>query len=264
MNRRPPPAGSQLERGLSDLARWIEVPPTPDLAGAVRGRIESRPRPYRRAPVGRLALAAAAVLVTAVAGVTLLSSTAREAVAGWLGIRGIDIVDEAPAPEVDAGLKLGRRTTLEDAQERVPFEILLPSTEGLGPPDDVYLVRTPLGGHAVSLLYRAGEGLPRAAGTGVGLLVTQFEAGLRQDLMQKVKAGGVEVEPVSIGSSQAYWISGDPHFVFFLDPSGGVIEDRTRLAGDTLLWERGEVSLRLESGLDKAQALEIARTMRAP
>ncbi len=72
------------------------------------------------------------------------------------------------------------------------------------------------------------------------------------------------MEAVRIGPSPAYWISGNPHYVFLLDPNGGVIEDRTRLAGDTLLWERNRVSLRLESGLGKARAVRIARSMRAP
>lgn len=255
---------THLERELGDLSTRIEVPSTPDLTGAVRERIEHRPPARPSLKAARLTLAAVVVGLAALCGGVLLSSTAREAIAGWLGIRGIDIVDEAPGPGVDAGLALGRRSTLDDAQSRVPFEILLPAAGDLGRPDGVYVDETPTGGRVVSLLYRAGEGLPRAAGTGVGLLVTQFEAGLRKDLLQKVKTAGVEVEPVRIGTSQAYWISGDPHFVFLLAPGGGVIEDRTRLAGDTLLWERGRVSLRLESGLGQAQALRVARSMRAP
>lgn len=264
MSRRHRDLSPRLERELTELGTTIQVPPTPELAGAVLGRIESPTARRQRTSAPRLALVAALLLGAVTAGVVLFSSAAREAVAGWLGIRGIDIVDEAPAPGVDAGLALGRRSTLDEAQSRVPFEILLPAAGDLGRPDGVYVDETPHGGRVVSLLYRAGEDLPRAAGTGVGLLVTQFKAGLREDLLQKVKSAGVEVEPVRIGTSQAYWISGEPHFVFLLDPDGRVIEDRSRLAGDTLLWERGRVSLRLESGLGKVRALRVARSMRAP
>jgi len=267
MNRRPGPLPSQLERALSDVGTKIQVPRAPDLAASVRSRLESQTARRGPIPAPRLALVAAVLLIAVLGGAFLFSSSAREAVAGWLGIRGVDIVEDAPTPaptHPDAGLPLGRRSSLEEARKLVPFEIALPAAPGLGRPDEVYVAETAYGGRSVSLVYRADHSLPSAAGTGVGLLVTEFEAGLRDDLMQKVRTAGVEVEPVRVGTSSAYWISGEPHLVLLLDPSGNVIEDRTRLAGDTLLWERGRVSLRLESGLGKGWALRIARSMLAP
>jgi hypothetical protein len=44
------------------------------------------------------------------------------------------------------------------------------------------------------------------------------------------------------------------------DPSGRLRDDAARLAGKTLLWEHGELTLRLEGDLSKAEALRIART----
>ena len=265
MNHRRGEKFAELEKELRNLGTTIQVPPAPDLSGTVIGRIESggaRRRP--RAPAVRLALAAAALLVVVTAGVVLFSSSARQAVAGWLGIRGVEIVDEAHTPGrmSDGRLILGRRASLEEARRAVSFRILVPA--GVGRPDKVYLATTAYGERAVTLVYEAGGPLPPAAGSRIGLLITQFQAGIRDDLIQKVRTRGVEVEAVSMGRSPAYWISGDLHYVFFLVPGGGVIEDRTRLAGDTLLWERGRVSLRLESGLGKADALRIARSMRAP
>ncbi|MDQ3752894.1 MAG: hypothetical protein M3333_08395 [Actinomycetota bacterium] len=263
MNNRRSDLSWHLEGRLRDLGTSFQVPPVPDLAETVRGRIEG-PAPSRLRPTARLVLAAAVLLAAVGAGVVLFSSSTRQAVANWLGIRGVEIVEEAPGPRhvTDGRLLLGRKASLEEARGMVPFGILLPA--GVGRPDEVYVAVTAYGGRAVSLVYGAGGALPPAAGTRVGLLITQWQAGIRDDLMQKVRTHGVEVEAVPIGRSPAYWISGDPHYVFLLDPSGGVIEDRTRLAGDTLLWERGQVSLRLESGLGKADALRIARSMRAP
>ncbi len=265
MNRGPRPLPSHLERKLSDLGTTIQVPPAPDLVAAVRSRIESQTGRRRFPPARRLAFVAAVLLIAVMGGVALFSSSAREAVADWLGIRGIDIVEDGSVPKhTGTSLSLGRKSSLGGAREVVPFEIALPAAPGLGRPDEVYVAQTAYGGRSVSLVYRAEGGLPPAAETRVGLLITQFEAGLEDDLMQKVRTAGVEVEPVRIGASPAYWISGKPHFVFLLDPGGGVIEDRTRLAGDTLLWERARVSIRLESGLGKGRALRIARSMRAP
>lgn len=264
MNRRHRAIPSNLEKELGELANAIAIPTTPELSERVRARIESPTARRRRMLAARFALAAA-VLIAAIGSVALFSSTAREAVADWFGIRGIDIVDNVPPPErTGRGLSLGQRSSLERARRLVPFEVSLPAVSGLGPPDEVYIDETNHGSRSVSLLYRAEGSLPPAAETSIGLLITQFEAGLDDDLMQKAKAPGVEVEPVRIGSSPAYWISGRPHFVFLLDPGGGVIEDRTRLAGNTLLWEWGRVSLRLESGLGKRRAVRIARSMRTP
>ena len=265
MNKRPRPHPSHLERELTDLGTAIRVPPAPDLVAGIRMRIESQTGRRRLTPAPRLAFVAAALLIAVLGGVVLFSTSAREAVAGWLGIRGIDIVEDAPTPNhANTRLSLGRRSSLSGARKLASFDIAVPAAPGLGRPDEVYVAETAYGGRSVSLVYRAGPSLPAAAGTRVGLLITQFEAGVEDDLIQKVKTAGVEVEPVRIGASPAYWISGNPHYVFLLDPGGGVIEDRTRLAGDTLLWESGRVSLRLESGLGKGRALPIARSMRAP
>jgi hypothetical protein len=38
--------------------------------------------------------------------------------------------------------------------------------------------------------------------------------------------------------------------------------DSRRIVGDTLLWARGGVTYRLESGLDRAAAIALAETLR--
>ena len=44
-------------------------------------------------------------------------------------------------------------------------------------------------------------------------------------------------------------------------PSGAVREAPARLAGNTLLWQRGDLTLRLEADITKERALAIARSV---
>jgi hypothetical protein len=46
----------------------------------------------------------------------------------------------------------------------------------------------------------------------------------------------------------------------FRDREGNFRESTARLAGKTLLWQQGDVTLRLEGELSKQQALRIARS----
>jgi len=258
---------NSLEARLAGLADHLLYPPAPDLAGPVRAHLQARPtrRPWdglalplrRRAPA--FALVAAVVAVAAVLG---LSGAARRAVAGWLGLPGLDvrIGGPEPAPRALGGdLNLGRPTTLRAARAGVSFEVRVP--EQMGAPDEVYVAHDVTGGR-VSLVYRSGAGLPAAPHSGVGLLVTQFEATLEEELMQKVVSSGSRVDFVSVHGRRAYWISGAPHFLLYVDDHGDVVEETMRLAGNVLAWEEASVTVRLETALGRGRALEIARSMR--
>jgi hypothetical protein len=58
------------------------------------------------------------------------------------------------------------------------------------------------------------------------------------------------------------WIAGRPHELVFVDANGQPRSDSVRLAGNTLLWQHGDVLVRLEAHVPKAEALRIAQTMR--
>src|SRR5207247_1380226 len=90
---------------------------------------------------------AAVVVVALVAGALLaFSPGARQAVADFLGLRGVRIQVEPsnPSPSllptsVGGPLQLGQQLSLAEARQRVRFPILLPNDPRLGPPDEVYL-----------------------------------------------------------------------------------------------------------------------------
>jgi hypothetical protein len=278
-----------LGRIVQSAGSSIDYPETPDLAGPVASRLRvvqpirrtsRHPRPWLRPvvrPVWQRVAVAAAIVALLTSGAVLVSPGARHAVAGWLGLRGVKIqgapsgtptptatsrVSPGPSLALGAGLDLGTRVTLADAQAAVPFTILVPSDPLLGQPDEVYL-RQGIIANQVTLLYRARPGLPAAAFTGAGLLLTEFQARVDEEfLLTKTVYLGSTVERVLVGADRGFWVSGQPHEVAYVDPDGQQEFDRARLAGNVLLWQHGDVTLRIEADIEEGQAIAFASSTR--
>jgi hypothetical protein len=231
-----------LERTLAGLAREVDVPPAPDLAGAVAARLTPR-RAYRR----RLLLVALAALV--LVGAVLAIPPARSAIGRLFGFGGVEIrrVDSLPPVTLQAPLDLGELTTLTAAQREVFFNVLTSKTY---PPERVYLGSTPAGGR-VSFLYGP-RSHPR-------LLVTEFLA-RTMPFAAKLAGPGTVVERVSVDGRPGVWVHGSPHVFYFLGADGVVHPEQLRLVGNVLLWQVGNLTLRLEGDVSKADAVQIAAT----
>jgi hypothetical protein len=264
-----------LEGALADLAASLEFPPTPDLAAAVAARLDQAPapapaRPRRRWwPAGwrRLAVAGLAAVLLA-AAVLVASPGTREAVARRLGLRGIGVQIGGPPPPTATttpgarlDLGLGDRVTLAEARRRVDWTVLVPTVPGFQQPDAVFISPVMPAGGRVDLVYRARPGLPASQFTDAGLLITEFQGRPTPEFLKKVAVMGV-VEEVTVGGEPGYWFSGEPHFFTYVDARGDFREEQTRLAGNTLIWQRGDLTLRLEGQLPKEQAIRIAESMR--
>jgi hypothetical protein len=277
---RPEP---ELELALRDLGAHLDFPATPDLAAAVATRLREAPAPRAPEPRARgvlarlprlpgwrrLALAGLAAVLLA-AAVLVVSPGTREAVARRLGLRGVDIriggerptptptVTTRPGARLELGL--GERVTLAQARRRVAFPVLVPTAAGFQRPDAVFVNTQPEGGR-VDLVYRARPGLPPSPYTDAGLLVTEFQGTLTPDFIKKVVGGGL-VEEVRVAGQPGYWFSGEPHFFTYQDRRGEITDEQTRLAGNTLVWQAGARTLRLEGQVAKREALRIAASMR--
>jgi hypothetical protein len=282
-----------LDHALQDLAALIDYPPTPDLTSVVRQRIQQGPgRPSRllalRAIVPAWQRLAAAVIVALILGGAILlaaSPSVRTGVADRLGLRGVQIVvapsPTAPAvvaasptatprptashtaiPSATPGLSLGfgKSVTLEQARARVTYPVLVPDVATLRSPDAVYLDETPPGG-MVSLVWQASPDLPALPNTDVGLVINEFQGSLDRNLFVKM-ADPSENHVVTVNGATGYWIAGGPHYVAYRDANGDVQFQPDRLAGNTLLWEQGGLTFRLESQLSESEALQIAASMR--
>jgi hypothetical protein len=250
---------NELERSLAEVGRRIEWPDAADLMSSVRAAIgDDTPRRVTPARV----LAYAATVAALVVAVSLLSFPGvRTAVADFLGIGGVRIDTEGPAPSPAAELDLGEKTSLARAQDSIAFEVRIPAA--LGRPDSVWL-DTRVAGGQVALAYDASPDLPAAPGTNLGALVTQFpDAQVSDQALKKVTGSqpGTTFEPVTVEGQQGFWISGEPHVIAYLEPDGDIRNETVRLAGNVLLWESDGVTYRIESTLSKSEALAIAESL---
>jgi RNA polymerase sigma factor (sigma-70 family) len=252
-----------------------------DMLGCARGTVKSRvSRGLARLRERLNAREAIAILVgAALLGLGLIAwPDARNAIADRLGLRGVSIthVDELPSPlptplstpapvapgptpqpvPVGASLGLGTPVALDQAAERFGAQVLLPAT--LGPPDAVYVLNG-----QVSLAYAARQSLPAVAQAGgVGLLLTEFRASVDTNMMAgKGVPSGTNLQEVQVNGGRGFWIEGAPH-LFFREANGNVRDSPARLAGNTLLWEQGGLTLRIESGLQRDPAMGIAEQVR--
>jgi hypothetical protein len=250
----------ELERALRDLGPRYPYPPTPNLASRVRGRITvkalARPRRFDvwRDP-RRLALVAAVLLVL-LGAAALANPTTRDAIAHFFHVRGVIVTRQSPLPSLPSitPLDLGRRTTMADAQSAVKFKIAVPAE--LGEPDAIYVVSGIPGGE-VALAYAPRAGIPLVKQTELGVLITEFRGDLNPGFMGKAVGPGTTLQETSVNGDPGWWIAGEPHMIY-VQVDGNGVSVPLRMAANTLIWEHGGVTYRIESGLSKAEAFRIA------
>jgi len=249
----------ELEARLRALADEVAWPATPDIAGAVarapRERAPRRFAPHRRGTRRALAALLAALLLVPAAAVAFPG--ARDDVLEWLGLRDVQI-RRVPGPPADARPELeadlGHRVALAQAEREAGFAAALPAE--LGEADRVRVT-----GRRISLLYAAGPGLPQLDGVDAGLILTESRGGLPGKYLEKLLFGATNAERVKIRGRRGVYISGGEHAYIYETPSGTVEEDRSLLAGPTVIWVAGGRVHRLETAAPRATALRIARSV---
>jgi hypothetical protein len=288
LNALPEP---ELERALRDLGPSIAwptagtaAPGLPDLATSVRFRIEALPAPapqrtlpdlavrlipWRGRPLRRaLVLALVALLaLAALAGAVGLGLPGLRLILG--GAPGGPSPAATPTAEPSASepaalgatMGLGEPLDVHDTDgltARAGFPVTLPVDPAIGAPEAAYLDEGR--GNQVTLLWPVGPGLPATHETTVGLLLSQFEGTVNEGFFTKSVAGGTVVERIRVGDRPGFWISGQPHVLFWDGPTG-TVDDARRWVGDVLLWSNGPITFRLESGLGRDQAIRIAESL---
>jgi hypothetical protein len=255
----------ELERELRELGSLIDYPPTPNVARAARNVLDEaaneQSRRLRRAfPTMRwAAVAAAFVLVVAV---PTLSPGLRATVSDWFLAEdfqstGVDAgsperQSEAGAPAAGVSKSAttpaqapqfsGERISVREAQARMDGTLILPRTPELGKPEEIYAVGT-ASKEGVMLVYK--YGLPPLGDTGIHLVLTEVPGDLEPAYLTGRTTAGSKFDRVSVDGNPGYWRSAG-----------------NRLPGQTLLWEQGDVALRLEANVKKEQAIRIAESAR--
>jgi hypothetical protein len=287
------PRDREFERELEELGTGIEYPPTPDLARAVRRRLNEEGSDtgtrgfWSRLPDLRWAAAAAALVL--IVAVPSLSPALRASIDEWLAApqsasSGNEAASGAgqPAEEVPSDSSLA-----ESAKDMPESGGSLPSVRpeaegarslrlGLGESISLKEARNRTTGQ---LLLPGGQevgkpdavfapGPSRAKGVA---FVYRSRPGLPPlgdtgvGLILTERPGGIEaaylaegtaeLERVNVGDGRGYWV-----------PSGRGLSsavDRTAaLHVNVLLWEQNTLALRMETSLPKVEAVRIASSVR--
>lgn len=290
--RRPLDDAELIER-LGALSRELAWPATPDLAGRVTAALEAgagRGRPATgilarlRAFVGvghvgggaaggpRIARRSLVIALIALLAIAVAAAAIGLGVPGIrIELRPIATPIATPAPGTPGpssstagaspsgatratppGQELGPIVSLDQARSDAGFGLLVPTAAGYTDPPEVHLT-------GVRPFSRVTLWYPDQA-----TMLTEFLGEIQPDAFQKIVGGGTTVEPVRVGTSEGWWISGAPHelVLLFRDPDGRTRWQQVTVTGNVLLWQAGAVTLRLETPLDRAAAIAVAMSLR--
>ncbi|MGZ8782604.1 MAG: hypothetical protein ACXWZB_03810 [Gaiellaceae bacterium] len=231
---------NELERQLRQLGGEIAYPATPSFElGFAPGLGRRRERRLRPLALGF------AILLAALAGVLALSPGARSAFLEIFEIRGatVERVETLPIVPVQR-FDFGDRVDREEAERRAGFRLL-----DLGEPDAVFVRPDGL----ASVVY-GDRAQPR-------LVLSQARGAIYDGFIKKTGGRGTRVVEVTVDGEPGLFVDGDEHFVMFRDEYGSISDEQTYLAGTVLLWNRGELLLRLEGDLMLDEALELAESV---
>jgi hypothetical protein len=233
---------SELELRLTALRDEVAWPETPAFELSLEtGRA-------RRLPVRSLVLGFA-ILLAVLAGVLAFSPGARSAFLEIFHLKGatVERVERLPEVEVQT-VDFGEKVSRDEAERRVGFELV-----DVGEPDSVF-VREGRGGRMASLVYGSVE-KPR-------LVLSELRGTVWDGFIKKVGSTRTRIEQVTVDGERGLFISGEDHFVMFLGSDSQITDEPTFLAGTVLLWNRGDLLLRLEGDMTRGEALELARSVR--
>lgn len=256
----------QLESALVRTGKVIAYPATPALAARVQAQLVS---PRQTAWLPRRAFIAIVALVIALALLVAIPET-REALAQILGLRTIRIipvtptatplpgtfqpVTATPRSQVLSATPIPRiqccETTLADAQAKSRFKVLLPPDQS---PSRVYFQSLPsFGSGAQQVILIFGDpNVPQ---------FTLYQA--TNILYMKIAQGGTVISESQVKGQRALWLTGALHVLIVQDSSGSIeFEPERNVNLNTLGWEIGTVTFRVETPLSKEQAIRFAESL---
>lgn len=224
-----------LEERLSALAADLQVPVPDGLERTVMDRV-ARTRPRRR---WRRWLAG---LVAGLLGVGVVASPVGAEIRGWLGLPGVSVTSGDPVTDTPTVPPAPGTPDLERAERLAGFTPVVPAE--LGAPDGVEVSADR---QVVSLSWTAEDGTVRLDE-------------LRGDVEPIFWKTADQAERVLVAGTEALWLP-TAHRVTVVPDGGSVRDLPSRLAGPTLLWLDGDLTLRLEGDLDLAEATQIAESV---
>lgn len=288
----------RLERALVRAGRAVDYPPTPAIAARARQALTSEAaHPSSMPSAGnrlltqqsrRVMLTLAAAIVLALA-LLLALPEAREAVAQFLGLRGLRIFYVTPTPSSPlttatplpggggqtpstATRAAGTPTptvqpfalccemSLHEAQVRARFKLRVPPAENVS---RVYYQSVYNNGEQVVMLFGDPEH-PR-------FTLYQAQRWIYGKLVDGALGKGIGpatlLQETVVDGQRALWFSGAPHVVMVLDAHGEPIYSTARTVdANTLVWETGNdydgIIYRVETKLSLEDAVRFAASLK--
>jgi hypothetical protein len=240
-----------LQAELRSLGESLTVaPPTVSYEAAVLHRLAAEPVPSRQLLPRVLAggwrhwrrfLAGVIGLLLAIG----LVPPVRATVADWFNFGGV-VVRQQPGSPPTSSVQPPAVTgdlTLARAAELVGFPPIVPRV--LGTPTGVSVSSDR---RVLSMTW---------SNTAVGTVrLDEFNGGLSPLF---VKLAYQKAEITNVHGELALWF-GSPHELIYVDARGAEHTESARLAGRTLIWQRGSISLRLEGNLSRNRAIAVAES----
>jgi len=270
----PRPEKPAWEELMEQTARDFPYPPTPDMAGRLRGRLKQR-----RGAV-RMRLARGAVLAVLMGlAVMLVVPEVRAAVLEFIRIGAVRIflieASPSPSPSAEASvtrsprptqtpyptrmllqsvLELPGETRLATAQSAFGNRIQLPAYPvDLGQPDRVFLQST-VQGPLVTLVWMEGDAPERVR--------MSLEVLTEWVLTSKMYPAEAERQRLEINGMEAVWL-GSPHEIWY---SLDRFDFSRWVSRPVLVWQAGEgaaLTYRLEADLPLEEAIKVAESLEA-
>lgn len=254
-------------RSLSDdalgraLAEWVEWPETPPIAAAVVGRIEQAERtPQRLRP--RLTLPSRRRTILILVAATLALATAAVATKLVIDLGAITVTtipSQTALPTRSLGpADFGTPVSIDQAAALAGFEPRIPSA--LGAPDRVWVdrVTADFSGEEVTTIvmaWKPRDGLPAIRHAAFGAVLMEFrgEATIASKFLGE---DATTLVPTTVGGSDGLFLEGPHELDLLVD---GTVR-RFVVKGTVVLWNEGELALRLETALDEIPAVAIAES----
>lgn len=255
----------QLGTAVTMAAHHLAWPDTPDISGAVSRRIRTAEAPPRRIGSNlwlpsrrRTALVVVAAALLMLAGAALAARLVFE-----LGAVTVEVLPGRPtAPPTNATgpEDLGRAVTLAEASRIAGFPASLPSA--LGPPDRTWVDHTRIGfgsgdvARRIALSWRPSTRLPVITGTDTGAVLMQFE-GEWEVASKLLYSETNDYGEAIVDGLPAFWTSGE-HELMLRSVDRPI---RVLVTGNVLIWQRGDITFRLETALERTDAIALAESV---
>jgi hypothetical protein len=242
---------TELERTLIELGRTLQAAEPPPVTRRVSADLRRHGAPHRRLRIRSSAAVALATTVAAAVAAMAVPS-ARTSLARFFHLGGVTIerVDELPGVKPRGPLAPGKEVGWKRARASVSFMVLVPRNDPT-PSHAFYYAADPPGGQ-LTLVY-GGLREPR-------LLVTEVLGTKAGGALSKEASPSTVVEHVDVDGHPGIWLGGAKHVFTFVDGAGTTRAFKTRLAGNTLVWEQAGITLRLEADIDRGAAIKLAES----